>query len=154
MKSIVASLICSACLVSAEDNLKAFPPAEEGMTRHVLTLAKEKNEADLKVEIIIGKMMKTDTVNQYTLGGKIEVVPVEGWGFERYVLRKIGPPVQTLMAPLADAPMVDRFVSIGGEPFIVRYNSKLPIVVYVPEGVEVRHRIWRADPETKDIPQG
>jgi len=30
---------------------------------------------------------------------------------------------------------------------LVRYNSRLPIVVYAPEGVEVRFRTWRADGE-------
>ena len=29
---------------------------------------------------------------------------------------------------------------IGGEPRLLRYNSRLAIVVYVPEGVEVRRR--------------
>jgi ecotin len=37
---------------------------------------------------------------------------------------------------------------------LIRYNSRLPVVVYVPEGVEVRYRIWRADPEAKVVPQG
>jgi len=27
---------------------------------------------------------------------------------------------------------------------IIRYNSRLPIVVYVPENARVRYRIWRA----------
>lgn len=26
-----------------------------------------------------------------------------------------------------------------------RYNSKLPVVVYVPDGLEVSYRIWGAD---------
>jgi ecotin len=31
----------------------------------------------------------------------------------------------------------------------VRYNSKLPVVVYVPEGLEVRYRLWKAEAETR-----
>ena len=45
-----------------------------------------------------------------------------------------------------NAPQVERFISIGGEARLLRYNSRLPIVVYVPAGVEVRHRLWRAEP--------
>jgi len=30
----------------------------------------------------------------------------------------------------------------------------LPIVVYVPEGVEVRYRVWDAGPEVKAIEKG
>ncbi|MBN0888764.1 hypothetical protein JTM01_38630, partial [Pseudomonas aeruginosa] len=28
---------------------------------------------------------------------------------------------------------------------MLRYNSKLPIVVYTPSNVDVKYRIWRAD---------
>ena len=43
---------------------------------------------------------------------------------------------------------------LGGEPFLIRYNSPLPIVVYAPEGVEVRYRIWSAGPDLKAIGPG
>ena len=124
------------------------------MSRHVLHLPKQDDENSLKVELIVGKTVKTDGVNRHFFGGKLEVETIEGWGFDRYILRKLGPMGGTLMAPPPGAPMVDRFVTIGGEPYLVRYNSRLPLVVYVPEGVEVRHRVWRADPEAKAVPAG
>ena len=52
----------------------------------------------------------------------------------------------TLMAVDPDAPQVERFISIGDETRLLRYNSRVPLVVYVPAGVEVRHRLWRAEP--------
>jgi ecotin len=33
--------------------MKAFPPAEAGMTRHVLQLPEEKDEAAFKLELIV-----------------------------------------------------------------------------------------------------
>ena len=45
-------------------------------------------------------------------------------------------------------------MAIGGEPFLIRYNSKLPIVVYAPEGVEVQYRVWKADPKPTAIEKG
>lgn len=60
----------------------------------------------------------------------------------------------TLMAPDPTAPKVDRFITLGGEPYLVRYNSKLPLVAYVPADVEVRYRIWRADPKPTAMPKG
>jgi ecotin len=60
----------------------------------------------------------------------------------------------TLIAPEPGAEKVDRFVTLGGKPYLIRYNSKLPVVVYVPEGFEVRYRIWRADPEGKAVEKG
>ncbi len=70
---------------------------------------------------------------------------VPGWGFDRYILRKLGPIAGTLMAVDPNAPKVERFISLGVET-IVGYNSRLPVVVYVPAGVEVRYRLWRAGP--------
>ena len=60
----------------------------------------------------------------------------------------------TLMAVDSEVPKVDRFITLAGEAQLMRYNSRLPLVVYVPKGVEVRHRIWRADPEAKVVPEG
>jgi ecotin len=60
----------------------------------------------------------------------------------------------TLMAPPPGAKPVERFVTLGGEPRLLRYNSRLPPVVYVPEDVEVRWRVWRADKKTKTAKQG
>jgi ecotin len=49
------------------------------------------------------------------------------------------------MAVDPNAQKIERFITLGGEPDLLRYNSRLPLVVYLPEGVEVRYRIWRAD---------
>jgi len=34
----------------------------------------------------------------------------------------------------------------------LRYNPKLPVVVYVPHDIEVRYRIWSADQHTATAP--
>jgi len=154
LKTIALACFAVVSTVSAADNMKAFPPAEAGMTRHVLQLPEEKDEAAFKLELIVGKTVSLDAENRYFFGGKIDAVNIEGWGFTRYVVEKLGPMAGTLMAPDANAPTVDRFITLGGEPYLIRYNSRLPVVVYVPEGVEVRYRIWRADPEAKVVPQG
>lgn len=36
------------------------------------------------------------------------------------------------------------FVPVVGDGFLLRYNSKLPLVLYVPKDIEVRYRIWSA----------
>jgi ecotin len=58
------------------------------------------------------------------------------------------------MAVDPSAPKVARFIPLGGEPYLIRYNSRLPVVVYVPEGVEVRYRVWSAAPESRAIERG
>ncbi|HTB19156.1 MAG TPA: ecotin family protein [Bryobacteraceae bacterium] len=136
--------IASGALVFADD-LQAFPSAQPGMTRHVIRLPKQTDEADLKVELVIGKTVRTDANNRYFFGGTLEKETIPGWGFDRYILRKLGPMAGTLMAVDPNTPLIDRFISVGGET-ILSYNSRLPVVVYVPVGVEVRYRLWRAGP--------
>lgn len=140
--------------VLAADNMKAFPPAEQGMARYVLQLPKQEDEFAFKVELIVGKTVQVDEGNRYFFDGKIAAENIKGWGYTRYVVSQLGPMGGTLMAVDPNVPKVNRFITIGGEPCIIRYNSRLPVVVYAPEGVEVRYRIWSATPESKPIEKG
>jgi ecotin len=134
--------------------MKAFPPAAAGMIRYVLPLPEEKNEDSLKVELLVGQTVKVDAANHYFFGGDLKTETIEGWGFDYIILRKLGPLAGTLMAVDPAAPKVEKFVAVGGEPRLLRYNSRLPLVVYVPEGVEVRYRIWRPEGEWKPVKKG
>jgi ecotin len=140
--------------VQAADNMKAFPLAEEGMVRYVLQLPRQADESTFKVELIAGKTVQVDEQNSYFFGGKIEEETIQGWGFTLYKVSKLGPMAGTLMAVAPNAPKVARFITLGGDPYIIGYNSRLPIVVYVPEGVEVRYRIWTTGAELKVIEKG
>ena len=139
---------------AAGDDMKAFPPAGEGMARHVINLPPQRDEADRKLELLIGKVLEVDAHNTYFLGGNIEARDIPGWGFTRYVVEKIGPLAGTLMAVDPDAPKVARFIPLGGGPFLIRYNSRLPVVVYVPEGAEVRYRVWQPGDGMQTAPRG
>ncbi len=136
------------------DNLKAFPAPEKGVKRHVVHLKEQPNEDEFRVELLIGKMVETDEVNRYFFGGALEEVTIEGWGFSKFVVTELGPMAGTLIGVDPNAPKVKRFITLGGEPKLLRYNSKLPLVVYVPEGVEVRIRMWRAEPDFKSVEEG
>ena len=48
-------ILFSLPLAAAEKQLKAFPPAGEGMTRHVIILPVEEDESRLRVELKVGK---------------------------------------------------------------------------------------------------
>ena len=156
MRTIISSallIVASIPLAFAADDMKAFPPAEEGMIRHVIRLPKQKDETAFKVELIIGKTVRTDAKNRYFFSGTLETENIPGWGFDRYILRKLGPMAGTLMAVDPDAPQVERFISLGAETFF-HYNSRLPLVVYVPAGIEVRYRRWRAERISISPPDG
>lgn len=151
---MMMSLLVCALPVSAADDMKAFPPADEGMVRHVLQLPAKEDESPYQVELIAGKIMKLDKENRYSFAGKFEQENIQGWGYTRYLVRDLGPMAGTRMAINPDAPKVDRFVILGGEPYLIRYNSKLPVVVYAPKDVEVRYRIWRTGAEMQPIKEG
>ena len=154
MKKFKILLLCS--LMGAgmtgfsEDHkeLKAFPAAKAGMERSVITLPhKERSEeGDFKVELIPGKTMMTDGVNATRLGMSIKPQPLKGWGYTYYEVTGRDVAMSTMMAGPAGM-KVEQFVA--GAPLIIRYNSRLPIVVYAPKGYEIKYRIWSA-PQTKE----
>ena len=78
--------------------MKAFPAPGKGMTRYVLPLPKEENEDALKIELVIGKTVQLEPNNHYFFAGKVEIKVAQGWGFNYYVLPKLGPMAGTLMA--------------------------------------------------------
>ena len=151
---VAAWLLLAIPAAPAADDLRAFPAAEAGMVRHVLQLPKQGEESDFRVELIVGKTVEVDERNRYFFAGRIEEETITGWGFPRYVVSPLGPMAGTLMAIDPDAPKVRRFVTLGGERYLIRYNSRLPVVVYAPEGVEVRYRVWSAASEARRMEKG
>lgn len=148
------AFISAVISAQAADIMKAFPPAEAGMVRYILLLPKLEDESTARVELIVGKTVQVDETNTYFFGGKIEKETIKGWGYTRYLVKKIGPMAGTLMGVDPNAPRVERFITLGGEPYLIRYNSRMPVVVYLPEGVEVRYRIWTAGAEMKAMQEG
>lgn len=139
--TLACALPLAACAATPEA-LKPYPVAPEGLTRHVIDLPAQADEADRRVELIAGKTLEVDC-NHHSLGGQWQEKTVEGWGYNYYELGQVGPARSTLMA-CPDNSRRQAFVPVGGEPLLVRYNSKLPLVIYAPADVEVRYRIWSA----------
>ncbi|MDR2950619.1 MAG: serine protease inhibitor ecotin [Dysgonomonas sp.] len=122
-----------------EKALEPFPKAAEGMVRHVIQLGKKSDESMYKVEIIPGKVMSVDC-NHHSLMGNLEEKDLQGWGYNYYEFTSNGQTRSTMMA--CNKPNENKFVM--GQTILIRYNSKLPIVVYAPQGYEIKYRIWKA----------
>jgi len=144
---LLVGLLLPATIVCGDGNdMKPYPDAEEGFERMVFRVPSVENEADRKVEIVVGKTLPIDC-NQQWYGGTLEERVAEGWGYPYFVLEKVGGPASTMMACPPGEEKRKAFVSVRGEGFLKRYNSRLPFVVFVPEGFEVRYRIWAAGEE-------
>ncbi|MCS2155092.1 serine protease inhibitor ecotin [Scandinavium goeteborgense] len=144
----VLSLACvSASAFAANTPLEKvapYPQAEKGMKRQVITLPQQKDESGYKVELLIGQTLEVDC-NQHRLGGELESKTLEGWGYDYYVFDKVTSPASTMMA-CPDGKKTQKFVTAYlGDDAMVRYNSKLPIVVYTPENIDVKYRVWKAE---------
>ncbi len=117
-----------------------YPAAQEGQTRHVIWLAEKSHEDLLKVELVPGQVMLTDC-NTRSLMATLTAKDLPGWGYTYYEVADVKGPITTMMV-CPEGSEKEAFVAAHGDRFTVGYNSKLPIVVYAPENIEVRYRIW------------
>jgi len=149
MTATLALTLVAAAHASAASlkDVAPYPEAEKGFTRQVIHLPAQADESAYKLEILAGKTLQVDC-NRQRLGGSLEERTLEGWGYSYYRLDKVSGPASTLMA-CPDGKNTEAFVPVVGEGFLLRYNSKLPVVVYVPKDVEVRYRIWSASPDVQ-----
>eukprot|EP00796_Vickermania_ingenoplastis_P000966 gene966-563_t len=122
------------------NTLNSFPSAKAGEKRFVINLDPRPNEHDYKVELLPGRIEMVDGANFHLLGGHIKRHTLEGFGYPYYTV-KMGPTASTRMMPQGDdAVERKKFVHTKGK--LVDYNSKLPIVVYMPGDGELHYRVW------------
>lgn len=130
--------------VPALEQVAPYPVAEAGYSRQAIHLPPADNEADLRVELSVGKDIEVDC-NRHWFGGQLKQLTLQGWGYDYFRVEGIAGPVATMMGCPADSRR-QAFVGVNfGDAALVRYNSKLPVVVYVPDGFTLQYRIWRAD---------
>lgn len=123
-------------------NLKPYPLTIDTLERHVIFLDQKNDESLYKVEIFAGKNMEVDC-NLHRLTGNFKEGVVDGWGYGYYTFNTNEHVLSTMMA--CPAPKTVKFVS--GESTLTRYNSRLPLVVYLPKGMSLKYKIWTAGEE-------
>ena len=131
-----------------KDNIHMFPQAQEGFIRHVIEVPKTDNDYDHRVELLIGKNMMVDC-NHHSFSAEIKSVTLKGWGYTYLEISNIQSGPTTMMA--CTEPKTEKFISIRDT--LRRYNSRSPIVAYVPKGYEVRYRVWSAGDKVQQAKQ-
>jgi ecotin len=126
-------------------DVSMFPAAKPGFKRSMIQVPAQGDDMNFKIEFFVGKDMEVDC-NHHSMMGKIEEKDLQGWGYNYYEVDSKDETMSTLMACL-DGKKTKKFVTTPS--VLTRYNSRLPIVIYHPENLEVRYRIWSADSNIK-----
>ena len=151
---LATGFVGSTLLAADHPQLKAYPAAKEGMERFVIVLPDKtrKEEGAFKVEIVVGKTVLGDGVNRMFLADKLEEKVVKGWGYTYFEVVGSGNVGSTLIGVPPGTPKKPVFVS--AQPKLVRYNSRLPVVVYAPKGYTVKYNIWTRGEKVKTAEPG
>lgn len=141
-QNMIMSQTYNAANYQAHEDSKMFPAPAEGMEQHILTLPPLDDEENYMVEIQIGQTKMVDC-NKHGLSGKLTQDSVKGWGYQFYKVNQITDGPSTMMACLELAKK-EAFLQIPGN-LKIRYDSRLPEVFYLPQGSEIRYRVWRVE---------
>ncbi|WP_076409246.1 serine protease inhibitor ecotin [Shewanella sp. UCD-KL12] len=141
-QNIITSQAYSSSDYQEQEATKMFPMPEAGMEQHILTLPKLDDEANYMVEIQIGRTQMVDC-NGASLMGELKQHSVQGWGYNYYQVDSMSEGPTTMMACFKQAEK-EAFVQLRDE-LKIKYDSRLAKVFYLPEGSELRYRVWSVD---------
>ncbi len=122
--------------------IRSYPASEAGCQRWIIWLQARQDrseESGLLLQVRVGLSVETDGVNRYGLIGQLVHQTVPGWGYSFY--RYEGQPVVT-STRVGNMGFGAEDSVIWNSPTSIPYNSRLPIVIYTPEKMQVSHRIF------------
>lgn len=142
---IAFSIQAMAQQVITKQDLSRFPKPETGYKKVVIEVPHSDQDDQKRIEFSVGKWMEVDGCNSFNLQGLLETKDLKGWGNNYYVFKTNGQVTSTMIG-CPDAAKRNLFVT--AQPEMIRYNGKLPIVIYVPEEYDVQFKIYKAEEET------
>ena len=101
---------------------------------------------DWRIQLIVGQMVRLDC-NAKRLSGTWMTMRMLPKASGKALFEVKGPVavISTKMACPDDQPTRTSFLSLGKQPYLVPYNASWPIVVDLPENVQLRWRVWKAE---------
>ena len=137
-------------------NLTGYPEPAPGLKRWVIQpsglLPKSADPLisahplDWRIQLIVGQTVGLDC-NIKRLSGSGMTMRMLPKASGKALFEVKGPlaVISTKMACPDDQPIRTSFLSLGKQPYLVPYNASWPIVVDLPENVQLRWRVWKAE---------
>lgn len=141
-------------------NLSGYPAPAPGLQRWVIQpsglLPKSRDSLvsahplDWRIQLIVGQEVTLDC-NLQRLSGPGMTMRMLPQASGKALFEVKGPlrVISTKKACPPGDPMKLSFLSLGLQPYLVPYNPSWPIVVDLPEGAELRWRLWKAEKRQK-----
>jgi len=123
------------------ESLEPYPLPKGGEKRVVIYLGTAPNEDELEVELLAGKMKNIDCNNYHLADSSITENTIRGWGYTLYQVKVGDNLFGTLMGC---SPGSEHMAFVPGASTKVRYNSRLPLVLYTADNVIIKYRVWSA----------
>ncbi|OPA78090.1 hypothetical protein BFG05_02450 [Campylobacter pinnipediorum subsp. pinnipediorum] len=138
MKKIVLFIFVVCCSFSYD--LSIYPKPKDGFVQKVINLEPRNDEDSLRVEIYFGKDILTDCNYHFFVDGRLKELNLDGWGYKYYEFDGKDELANTLM--MCDGAKKSKFVTYQ-DVLKPRYNSKLPIVVYVKKDIKLQVKVFK-----------
>jgi len=129
----------------ASYDLSMYPKSNDSLVRHIIAVPIEENEGLFNLEIWAGQKRMVDC-NKHRISGSFTKKTVKGWGYSYYDFTVSPHQISTRMA-CPDTILTEKFIRSKTEH--IRYNSKLPVVVYCAKGLEIEYAIWSKNKSPK-----
>ena len=137
-------------------DLSGYPDPAPGLTRCVIQppglLSRSSDPIisakpiDWRIQLIVGQTVMLDCNAQRLTGSgmTMRLLP-KATGKALFEVKGPVAVISTKMACPDDQSTRQSFLSLGKQPYLVPYNASWPIVVDLPETLQLRWRIWKAE---------
>ena len=137
-------------------NLSGYPQPSPGLKRWVIQpsglLPKSSDPIisaspiDWRIQLIVGQTVTIDC-NTKRLSGSGMTMRMLPKASGKALFEVKGPVavISTKMACAENQSSRSSFLSLGKQPYLVPYNASWPIVVDLPETLQLRWRVWKAE---------
>jgi ecotin len=142
-------------------DLSGYPAPKQGLKRWVIQpsgLLPKSDDAmisahplDWRIQLIVGKEVEVDCNVKRLSGPSLSMQRLPKASGK--ALFEVSGPVlvlSTRMACTSEQAQGKSFLSLGKQPYLIPYNASWPIVVDLPDGVELRWRVWKAETRQQD----